>query len=194
MAIQHRDITDPEIHEPKGIPSAPAGTVYKSLGNGTGVWGRITPTNLTGVNSNSLPDRRIVTDGEGGFKLESSGGYASIYSNSNPTNWSSGPLRNMTRDGNKVAAISPGFYLIHYSITLRSTSETDTTFNLRVQVDGVNNDLVTKLIISTGQTLSGTGSCIVNLGSGSKVGLDLSGVTGNISFEGGLITAMFLGV
>lgn len=34
----HKAITDPEIHEPKGITSAVNGAVYVSNGAGTGVW------------------------------------------------------------------------------------------------------------------------------------------------------------
>jgi microcystin-dependent protein len=36
--IYHRDLTDPEIHEPKGISTAEAGTVYVADGSGSGSW------------------------------------------------------------------------------------------------------------------------------------------------------------
>lgn len=36
--IQHVDITDPQIHEPKGASTASAGTVYVSDGTGSGAW------------------------------------------------------------------------------------------------------------------------------------------------------------
>ena len=38
MAIQHEAITDPKIHEPKGITGAGANTVYVANGNGSGIW------------------------------------------------------------------------------------------------------------------------------------------------------------
>lgn len=38
MTIQHSAITDPNIHEPKGITSAVVGTVYKADGAGSGSW------------------------------------------------------------------------------------------------------------------------------------------------------------
>lgn len=36
--IQHRDINDPEIHEPKGISSALSDTLYVANGSGSGEW------------------------------------------------------------------------------------------------------------------------------------------------------------
>lgn len=38
MAIQHAVITDPDIHEPKGISTAAAHTHYKADGLGSGAW------------------------------------------------------------------------------------------------------------------------------------------------------------
>ena len=39
MTIQHNVITDPDIHEPKGVASATSGKVYISNGSGSGAWG-----------------------------------------------------------------------------------------------------------------------------------------------------------
>lgn len=36
--MQHVDITDPNIHEPKGASTAPAGSVYVANGAGSGSW------------------------------------------------------------------------------------------------------------------------------------------------------------
>jgi hypothetical protein len=38
MAKEHKVITDPEIHEPKGASTATSGQVYESDGAGSGVW------------------------------------------------------------------------------------------------------------------------------------------------------------
>ena len=38
MTIQHSAITDPEIHEPKGISTAPEGSRYIADGLGSGTW------------------------------------------------------------------------------------------------------------------------------------------------------------
>ena len=38
MTIQHNVITDPDIHEPKGVAAAAAGQVYVANGAGSGTW------------------------------------------------------------------------------------------------------------------------------------------------------------
>lgn len=38
MTIQHNIITDPDIHEPKGVAAATSGRVYISNGSGSGAW------------------------------------------------------------------------------------------------------------------------------------------------------------
>jgi len=38
MAIEHSVATDPDLHEPKGVAGASAGTVYTANGAGSGVW------------------------------------------------------------------------------------------------------------------------------------------------------------
>jgi len=44
MTVLHRNIIDPDIHEPKGCSSATSNTVYIADGNGTGSWNRISAT------------------------------------------------------------------------------------------------------------------------------------------------------
>ena len=38
MTIQHNVITDPDIHEPKGVAAASSGQVYVANGSGSGTW------------------------------------------------------------------------------------------------------------------------------------------------------------
>lgn len=38
MAVQHSTLTDPELHEPKGISGAGLDTVYHANGAGSGTW------------------------------------------------------------------------------------------------------------------------------------------------------------
>jgi len=40
--VEHKDLTGADLHEPKGVAAAAAGTVYKSLGTGSGAWTDIT--------------------------------------------------------------------------------------------------------------------------------------------------------
>src|SRR5690606_1381760 len=46
MTIQHEDITDPFIHEPKGAAAASADTVYVANGAGGGTWEKITTDSI----------------------------------------------------------------------------------------------------------------------------------------------------
>jgi len=65
MAIEHVNITDPNIHEPKGVAAAAAGTAYVANGSGSGAWRNVskgeyacmhcTSTATTGITTAFLP-------------------------------------------------------------------------------------------------------------------------------------------
>lgn len=73
--VEHINIVDPYIHEPKGVATATSGDVYKADGVGSGVWGTLalgeidyTPTtvtevtvSLTGTTDGILDDLTTVT-------------------------------------------------------------------------------------------------------------------------------------
>lgn len=46
MAIQHRDIPDAQLHEPKGVAAAINRSVYKSNGSGSGAWVKLTDLDM----------------------------------------------------------------------------------------------------------------------------------------------------
>tara|TARA_R110002126_G_C10296455_1_gene486555 strand:+ start:135 stop:746 length:612 start_codon:yes stop_codon:yes gene_type:complete len=52
---EHKNITDPNIHEPKGVATATSGTTYVANGSGSGTWG-VSPVNLTGLVIERLVD------------------------------------------------------------------------------------------------------------------------------------------
>lgn len=64
MAIQHRDIQDPDIHEPKGIATAPSGTSYRSNGSGSGVFRKDLPTDLEGL-TGAQPGHKVLIGSDG---------------------------------------------------------------------------------------------------------------------------------
>jgi hypothetical protein len=43
---EHRNLTGAELHEPKGVASATAGTVYVANGSGSGAWTAVDANNL----------------------------------------------------------------------------------------------------------------------------------------------------
>ena len=60
MAIEHKDIADPDLHEPKGVSSAAAGSAYISDGAGSGDWKTVPDPDGAG-------DKQVfVADGAGG--------------------------------------------------------------------------------------------------------------------------------
>jgi len=71
MAIEHKNIPEDGLHEPKGISIASASRVYKSDGAGSGSWVQVDSDTLKGtINNASAADLRVVTDGSGGFKTQ----------------------------------------------------------------------------------------------------------------------------
>lgn len=58
MAIEHKDITGVDVHEPKGIEAASDGTVYKANGLGSGSWANP----LVGINNLNSFQRDLSID------------------------------------------------------------------------------------------------------------------------------------
>lgn len=46
MSIQHKDIPDAQLHEPKGVATAVNKAVYKANGSGSGSWGKLTDLDM----------------------------------------------------------------------------------------------------------------------------------------------------
>lgn len=44
MAVEHKDLTGTQLHEPKGASTATAGSVYVANGSGSGAWSPLTGT------------------------------------------------------------------------------------------------------------------------------------------------------
>src|SRR5690554_4379377 len=78
MAIQHRDIPESELHEPKGVSAADSGTVYLADGVGSGSWSKIGTANIEGLEGSTEAEQVVVTDGLGGFSLIPNTLYGSI--------------------------------------------------------------------------------------------------------------------
>lgn len=55
MAVQHSAITDPDIHEPKGVAAATLGQVYTADGAGSGDWSIIDARGFVSFSNISAP-------------------------------------------------------------------------------------------------------------------------------------------
>ena len=139
MAIQHRDIQEADLHEPKGISLAAANTVYSSNGAGTGAWGKVNSNTLQGLGSQEGDgEKRILSDGVEGFKyvVDSAYGTANIVNNTTLFNvsaasdsllqtdtdyktisgsgapWAPGSLHNTTFESNSLVLTHSGVYRV----------------------------------------------------------------------------------
>lgn len=71
MAVEHRNIPEDGLHEPKGISAAASNRVYISDGTGTGAWSLVDANAIKGtINNTQEAGLRLVTDGSGGFSAE----------------------------------------------------------------------------------------------------------------------------
>jgi len=71
MTVYHRDLSSPDVHEPKNIASASSNQVYAATGSGSGEWKRVDTGMLRGVSSTGSAGDLVLTDGTGGFTLSS---------------------------------------------------------------------------------------------------------------------------
>jgi len=76
MAIQHKDIPEGQIHEPKGISLAANRQVYVADGSGSGDWAKIKSENLEGLaGDGGVAGMLPTTDGSNGFSLVAHASY-----------------------------------------------------------------------------------------------------------------------
>lgn len=69
MSIEHKNITDPNIHEPKGVGTAAVNTAYVATGAGTGTWRKLPVQSLAGIVGDGTSGQSVVSDGAGSFAL-----------------------------------------------------------------------------------------------------------------------------
>lgn len=69
--MEHRDIPEDGLHEPKGISTAVGNRVYISDGDGSGAWASLGTSSLRGAASAvTEPGMLLTTDGSGGLNAE----------------------------------------------------------------------------------------------------------------------------
>jgi hypothetical protein len=94
--IQHAILTDPLLHEPKGVASAANGRVYVSNGSGSGTWKQVDSTNIQGLTGDGGNTNRIIeSNGANGFNFKLHHAYGAMVMTNNANNF------------NVVAAVDP---------------------------------------------------------------------------------------
>ena len=84
--VQHKDLPEAQLHEPKGISTAANRQVYVANGSGTGAWAKVKSENLEGLTGDGgVANKVIVTNGTGGFASYTKNAYGvmGITNNSN---------------------------------------------------------------------------------------------------------------
>jgi len=129
MTVQHNAITDPDIHEPKGIAAATAGKVYVSDGASSGEW-KYAP--------GKAHAEIYITSGATTHTLAA----ASAYSLLNPSGeWTaSGNEDHLTVDpaNGEIDLLYAGHYYISFWMTFSTASiASGSQYKFKFAVDGV---------------------------------------------------------
>jgi len=137
MAIEHKDITEANLHEPKGVSTASADQVYVANGAGTGNWDSINNAitvdyarsvivgNTTSQSLTAATDSTLHT--------------ASDYADITPALLATDISRGITFNANKAFIIATaGIYMIEGWASISSTL-TNNTVGLSFSVAGVAN-------------------------------------------------------
>lgn len=116
MATEHNTITDPNIHEPRGVASASDGEVYVADGAGSGVWSNPNVSagfkygGLYSVDSDAITISSIGTTSK---KLEA-------FANAAPTNGVT-----VSTSTNDITVSTDGDYLVIFNISFSTTAVGD---------------------------------------------------------------------
>lgn len=160
MAIEHKNIADPNIHEPKGASTAVNKTVYISDGAGSGSWSKITKSSL---NSEAATQGQILeADGVGGFTYISPYTYGAMTITNNATNlaltavadttfntasqftlvtgtgapWVSENLSGVTFNTDKLTAPITGVYIIDTYLNIGAFPASSAKVAIRYRING----------------------------------------------------------
>lgn len=129
MTVEHEDIVDPYIHEPKGIAAAVAGAIYVADGAGSGDW----------TNKNTLA---VVP------------AYGQMYMNENATatsmatastnyqisgTYTSGLVYGMTFGSNQITVTNAGIYLVQAYLEATQGGGAPEEYRFSIGVNGTAN-------------------------------------------------------
>lgn len=163
MSIQHSSITDPNIHEPKGVSIAAANTLYTANGSGSGTWKKVDSLTLSGLSGDSgSSDKKILTNGTNGFRiaLDSAYGTMAVTNNTTPfpvtavadttfntpsqfvlltgvgATWAAENLHGITFNTDRLIVPVTGDYLIHSRGDISSFPSANARIALRYRING----------------------------------------------------------
>lgn len=127
MTIQHSAIADPNIHEPKGVSTAAAGTIYIANGSGSGSWK---------PDGGSSYGDLYITSGATSQTLSAASAYAIL----NPAStWASGVSNGVTLTpaSGYIVLSTAGTYLISFWANFTTAAlSAGTAYNFKYAING----------------------------------------------------------
>lgn len=161
IAIEHRDLPESGLHEPKGVSLAASNRVYISDGAGSGAWSLVDADALQGtINNGAAAGLRLITDGSGGLSTEptpaSSFGTMNLTDNTTVKSLTAATdtslntnsdfaeldlslvfenVVNMTSSSNSLTLSASGVYIIDFWANVKSDTNA-TKFSLKFVVNG----------------------------------------------------------
>jgi hypothetical protein len=213
MTIQHKLITDPDIHEPKGVAASTANKVYVADGAGSGTWKKLSPPQLSGLTTNGTAGDTITVDGSGNFVFAGAPHgavnfynlaspytltYPSTFTKLAPTTTAGGvpaqfteaTTARLTYTGTDTVPVS-----ITYSVSLDQTSGTNRDIVVAVAKNGTVVNGYSVLTVQSSQIHNTAGTATINLATNDYVEIFAinTGATGNIRVYSLEMNAIFAG-
>lgn len=154
MTIQHNTITDPDIHEPKGIATATVGKVYTANGSGSGTW----------AYPPGKPHAEIyITSGSTTHTLAGSSAYTILNPSGEWTASGNEDILTVTPASGVITLNQAGHYLITFWINFTTTAiASGSTYNFKFALDGTTSSRTSSVSKPTNGadklTLSSTGT------------------------------------
>ena len=182
--VEHVNITDPDIHEPKGVVTATVGDVYVADGAGSGSWQ--TPLFEYGL---------IYTQDSDAFTI------SSIGTTPQTMGFTTDGVSNVVvadSANNRLTLTLGGIYWISLTVSIETVASGDAgIYDFKIADDGVNTPLEIHREMS-GSADSGSGSVagIISVGANSQLTVNLSsdngGDTDDLTIHNAQLVAILL--
>ena len=212
-SVQHSAITDPNVHEPKGVAVATVNKVYVSNGTGSGTWQKISPPQFAGITSNGQAGDTVTVDGSGNFVLTGTPHgqvhfynlaspytltYPSAFTKLAPTTTAGGIPSNFT-EANTARLTYTGTdsvpMSISYSVSLDQTSGSSRDLVVAIYKNGSVSNGHSVITTTTGEKHNMAGVHTVTMATNDYIELYIlnNGASGNIRLYAMQLDAIFAG-
>lgn len=222
MAIQHSNIPDAQLHEPKGVAGAALNTSYFADGSGSGDWKKVGVETLSGLSGDgSVARLKVVTDGANGFDLYRDYAFGKMHITNNNTPFaltavadtsfntgsqytlltgSGAPFANGLEDGvtfstNKLTVNHSGVYDLNFWACLTDFPSSAAKVAVKFRINGTTFSDMKVVVKSDSSTDSGVFAAndFIQLTANDYIQLYVAtNVTGNIVINNMMLTAKMI--